>query len=124
MPIKLAMTAYLDNYEYLEAPIERLNATLMVDIEVDMREELRDMLKEKQSPAEIENFVDGILVKLSTAEQLLNNDPSLTVKIKQVPLLLTITPGFADIQGLSQGFGTYTEKEDKWAKLKIRQRLQ
>ena len=63
---KAAMTAYLDNYEYLEAPIEKLNATLMVDIEVDMREELRDMLKEKQSPAAIKSFVDGILVKLST----------------------------------------------------------
>ena len=75
---KAAMTAYLDNYEYLEAPIEKLNATLMVDIEVDMREELRDMLKEKQSPAEIESFVDGILVKLSMAEQLLDNDSSLT----------------------------------------------
>ena len=62
----------------LEAPIENLNATLMLDIEVDMREELRDKLKEKQSPAEIESFVDGILVKLSTAEQLLNNNPSLT----------------------------------------------
>ena len=75
---KAPTTAYLDNYEYLEAPIENLNATLMLDIEVDMREELRDKLKEKQSPAEIESFVDGILVKLSTAEQLLNNDPSLT----------------------------------------------
>src|SRR5918996_3559548 len=42
---KAAMTAYLDNYEYLEAPIEKLNATLMEDIEVDMREELRGMLK-------------------------------------------------------------------------------
>ena len=46
---KAAMTAYLDNYEYLEAPIEKLNSTLMTDIEVDMREELRDMLKGKQS---------------------------------------------------------------------------
>src|SRR5918996_1647160 len=52
---KAAMTAYLDNYEYLEAPIERLNATLMEDIEVDMREELRGMLKEEQPIAAIEN---------------------------------------------------------------------
>jgi high-affinity iron transporter len=106
---KAAMTAYLDNYEYLEAPIEKLNAPLMVDIEVNMREELRDKLKEKQSPAEIESFVDGILVKLSTAEQLLNNDPSLTIQ-NQTSAATTrqSTPGFANIQGLSQGFGTYT----------------
>ena len=108
---KAATTAYLDNYEYLEAPIENLNATLMLDIEVDMREELRDRLKEKQSPAEIESFVDGILVKLSTAEQLLNNDPSLTSQNQNQTSAATTRqspPGIANIQGLSQGFGTYT----------------
>jgi high-affinity iron transporter len=105
---KAAMTAYLDNYEYLEAPIEKLNSTLMVDIEVDMREELRDMLKDEQPVSTIENFVNSILVKLSTAEQLLISDLSLNqnqtaaVSSKQSPL------GFADIQELSQGFGTYT----------------
>jgi high-affinity iron transporter len=83
----------------------------MLDIEVDMREELRDKLKEKQSPAEIESFVDGILVKLSTAEQLLNNDPSLTSQSQNQTSAATTrqsTPGIANIQGLSQGFGTYT----------------
>ena len=104
---KAAMTAYLDNYEYLEAPIERLNATLMEDIEVDMREELRDMLKEEQPIAAIENFVDGILLKLSTAEQLLNSDPSIGQN-QTTATSAQSRPGFADIEGLSQGFGTYT----------------
>jgi high-affinity iron transporter len=105
---KAAMTAYLDNYEYLEAPIEKLNSTLMVDIEIDMREELRDMLKEEQPPTAIENFVNGILVKLTTAEQLLENDPSLTSQNQTGAATKGQPPGFADIQGLSQGFGTYT----------------
>ena len=105
---KAAMTAYLDNYEYLEAPIERLNATLMEDIEIDMREELRDMLKEEQPIAAIENFVDGILVKLSTAEQLLNSDASIAGQNQTTTALGQSRPGFADIEGLSQGFGTYT----------------
>ncbi len=104
---KAAMTAYLDNYEYLEAPIERLNATLMEDIEVDMREELRDMLKEEQPIAAIENFVDGILLKLSTAEQLLNSDPSVGQN-QTTATSAQSRPGFADVEGLSQGFGTYT----------------
>jgi high-affinity iron transporter len=104
---KAAMTAYLDNYEYLEAPIERLNATLMEEIEIDMREELRDMLKAKQSIAAIENFVDDILVKLSTAEQLLNSDASIAGQ-NQSATVDQSRPGFADIEGLSQGFGTYT----------------
>jgi high-affinity iron transporter len=103
---KAAMTAYLDNYEYLEAPIERLNATLMEDIEVDMREELRDMLKEEQPIAVIENLVDGILLKLSTAEQLLNSDPSVGQN-QTTATSAQSRPGFADIEGLSQGFGTY-----------------
>ena len=109
---KAAMTAYLDNYEYLEAPIEKINATLMEDIEVDMREELRDMLKEEQPPAAIKNFVDGILVKLSRAEELLDNDPSLAIQSQnQTTATTTIIqsrPRFADIEGLSQGFGIYT----------------
>ena len=104
---KAVMTAYLDNYEYLEAPIERLNATLMEDIEVDMREELRDMLKEEQPIAAIENFVDGIFLKLSTAEQLLNSDPSIGQN-QTTATSAQSRPGFADIEGLSQGFGTYT----------------
>ena len=104
---KAVMTAYLDNYEYLEAPIERLNATLMEDIEVDMREELRDMLKEEQPIAAIQNFVDGILLKLSTAEQLLNSDPSIGQN-QTTATSAQSRPGFADIEGLSQGFGTYT----------------
>jgi high-affinity iron transporter len=105
---KAAMTAYLDNYEYLEASIETLNATLMEDIEIDMREELRDMLKEEQPIAAIENFVDGILVKLSTAEQLLNSDASIAGQNQTTTTLGQSRPGFADIEGLSQGFGTYT----------------
>ena len=106
---KAAMTAYLDNYEYLEAPIERLNATLMEDIEVDMREELRNMLKEEQSPAAIQGFVDGILVKVSEAEQLLESESSLAGQNQTGASSMTQSrPGFADIEGLSQGFGTYT----------------
>ena len=104
---KAAITAYLDNYEYLEAPIEKLNSTLMVDIEIDMREELRDMLKEEQAPTAIDNFVNSILVKLTTAEQLLENDPSLTSQNQTGAATMGQPPGFADIQGLSQGFGTY-----------------
>jgi high-affinity iron transporter len=105
---KAAMTAYLDNYEYLEAPIERLNATLMEVIEIDMREELRDMLKEEQPIAAVESFVNGILVKLSTAEELLNNNASISSQNQVTSTTGQSRPGFADIEGLSQGFGTYT----------------
>src|SRR5918999_281699 len=73
---KNAITAYLDNYEYLEAPIEKHDPQLMVDIEIDMREELRQMLRERESPENLESFINGILEKIDIAEDLLKNDPS------------------------------------------------
>lgn len=96
-----AITAYLDNYEYLEAPIEKHDADLMLATEIEMREELREMIKDEESPAEIEEHVQGILVKLDQAEELLDNDPELQ---NAAP---AGQAGFADIEGLSQGFGSY-----------------
>jgi high-affinity iron transporter len=100
-----AIAAYLDNYEYLEAPIEKHDPELMVAIEIEMREELREMIKNEESPAAIEEHVNAILTKLDQAEEILANDPA------------TNSPGtrsgFADIEGLAEGFGTYTgERRD------------
>jgi high-affinity iron transporter len=101
---QLAISAYLDNYEYLETPIEKLDAELMVAIEIEMREELRELIKTEAPPEEIEAHVNGILEKLSTAEELLANDPQ-----SNTP---STSPGsqsgFADIEGLAAGFGTYS----------------
>jgi high-affinity iron transporter len=96
-----AITAYLDNYEYLETPIEKHDPELMLDIEIEMREELIAMIRNEEPPAAIEEHVNGILVKLDEAEELLANDPSFSQG--------SGTPaGFADIEGLAAGFGTYT----------------
>ncbi len=95
-----AISAYLDNYEFLEAPIEKHDSELMETIEIMMREDLRKMIKSNESPQEIEAFVNDILEKLDTAEGLLKNDPDYSGG--------SATSGqFADIEGLSQGFGTY-----------------
>lgn len=96
-----ATSAYLDNYEYLEAPIEKHDAPLKVAIEVEMRENLRQMIKAQDPPAEIESLVNGILAKLGDAEDLLKNDPDFNNQASQ-------SAGFADIEGLKAGFGTYT----------------
>jgi high-affinity iron transporter len=66
-----------------------------------MREELREMIRDEEPAAEIEEHVRGILVKLDQAEVLLDNDPELQ---NAAP---TGQTGFADIEGLSQGFGSY-----------------
>jgi high-affinity iron transporter len=96
-----AITAYLDNYEYLETPIEKHDPELMLAIEIEMREELREMIVDEQPPPAIEEHIDGILVKLDEAEELLANDPSFTDG-SGAPA------GFASIEGLAAGFGTYT----------------
>ena len=112
---KNAITAYLDNYEYLEAPIEKHDPQLMVDIEIDMREELRQMLRERESPENLESFINGILEKIDIAEDLLKNDPSFNqleqsddANSSATTSGATATTAFTDIRDLSKGFGVYT----------------
>ena len=52
--------AYLDNFEYLEADIEIVDVDLLHTMEVNMREELRTMVKEKRTPEEIAVFINDI----------------------------------------------------------------
>ena len=100
-----AVSAYLDNYEYLEAPIEKHDPELMVTIEEEMREELRRMIEARESAESIEAFVNGILVKLDRAEELLKNDASFN---QGSPTGSSSSTIFADIEGLRAGFGAYT----------------
>ena len=101
-----AITAYLDNYEYVEAPIEKHDSDLMITIEVEMREELRKMIKAQESPQDIEAFVNGIFAKLDTAEEIIDSDPSLAAGAPA-------QTGFANIEGLSQGFGAYRGEKNE-----------
>ncbi len=98
---ELAISAYLDNYEYLETPIELQDRDLMITIEVAMREELRAMIKAHEPASEIEAHVQDILVKLQAAEEMVAsaNPGQATV---------TASTGFSEIEGLKAGFGTYT----------------
>jgi high-affinity iron transporter len=106
---KNAIAAYLDNYEYLEAPIEKHDPQLMVDIEIDMREKLREMLRERESPENLESFINGILEKIGKAEELLKNDPSFNQLQESGNISATSrVTAFTDIQDLSKGFGAYT----------------
>jgi high-affinity iron transporter len=106
---KSAITAYLDNYEYLEAPIEKHDPQLMVQIEIELREKLRQMIKERESSENLESFINGILEKIGKAEELLKNDPTFNQIEENANTSATsrIT-AFADIQSLSKGFGKYT----------------
>lgn len=90
---ELVIAAYLDNFEYLEADIEIVDETLLHTMEINMREELRAMVKEKKSPEEIMAFInDPILKDLEKAEGLVSNlkraDPQLIQAASAQPKLL------------------------------------
>ncbi len=63
--------AYLDNYEYLEAPISKYDKDLMKQIEVMMREDLRNMIKTGAFASEVDAQISTILEKLDSAKSLI-----------------------------------------------------
>ena len=66
---EIAIEAYLENFEYLEPALEIVDAEFMYALEIDMREELRIMLKRELPPAEIREFVEeSILIDLEKGE--------------------------------------------------------
>lgn len=71
------IAAYLDNFEYLEADIGRIDETLLHKMELNMRENLRAMVKEKKSHDEIQAFIkDPILVDLDNTEKMISELPN------------------------------------------------
>ena len=71
---ELGIEAYLENFEYLEPDIEKVNAEHLYALELDMREELRKMIKFKESPTAIRSFLEGsILPDLAYAQTIVTN---------------------------------------------------
>ena len=69
---ELATTAYLDNFEHVEEELEKkaLHA-FMEDIEHKMREELRDLIKDKVQQSELDIHINATDAKLVEAINLL-----------------------------------------------------
>ncbi|MBI4131313.1 MAG: FTR1 family protein, partial [Nitrosarchaeum sp.] len=68
---EIAIEAYLENFEYLESDIEKVDETLLYSLEINMREKLRDMIVQKDNPSEIIKFIeDSILPDLAKAEDM------------------------------------------------------
>ena len=65
---ELVGTAYLDNYEFLEAPIGEVDNKLMKTIEDDMRENLRNMITSGSSYNDVESHILMINNDLKTAQ--------------------------------------------------------
>ena len=71
---ELAIRAYLDNFEYVEAPLEQKGQQkLKEEIEIMMRDDLRVLIKEKVSAQELNNHVNVTDGMLREAIDILNN---------------------------------------------------
>ena len=100
---KLAIEAYLDNYEYLEAVIEKEDPKLMGEIELLLRVDIRNLIKNNEDPQTIENLIDKTLSKLNIAKNLVNKNQSFDNKIKE-----DNNQNLSDINELTKGFGSYS----------------
>jgi high-affinity iron transporter len=109
---KYATAAYLDNFEYLEPPLEKVDPNLKSRLELMMREELRELIKNKQQSETIV-LLTSITNNLTKAANLLNvNYENLNVNENtdsSVPIMVnTQLNNLSDIKELSKGFGTYS----------------
>lgn len=109
---KYATTAYLDNFEYLEGPLEKVDPILMKNLELMMREQLRELLKNSQQSEAIV-LLNNITTNLSKAADLLNinyeNLETSDTAGYSVPLREnTQSNNLSDTTELSKGFGTYS----------------
>ena len=67
----LATTAYLDNFEFIEAPLAERDEALMQNTEVLLREQLRQLIQDHVPIEELQLHIDKIDSNLKNAEVLL-----------------------------------------------------
>ncbi|MGI0003436.1 MAG: iron permease, partial [Nitrosopumilaceae archaeon] len=84
---QLAIEAYLENFEYLESDIDVVDSSLLHKLEIAMREDLRDTIKQHATSDVIEQKIDAILADLDNAESLVSKLP----KANLAPSELTIS---------------------------------
>jgi hypothetical protein len=65
----LAIRAYLDNYEFIEDAIAEKDKALMQNIEVMLREQLRQIIQSKVAVEELQQHIDKINSNLDQAEK-------------------------------------------------------
>lgn len=73
---ELATVAYLENYEYIEAPLEKKNKALMEETEIMLREDLRTAIDDKVPLKEVQQLINNINSNLDQAKQLFNETSS------------------------------------------------
>ena len=73
---ELATVAYLENYEYIEAPLEEINEELMSETEIMLREDLSTAIEERAPVEQIQQLMNNINGNLDRAKQLFLETPA------------------------------------------------
>ncbi|HEX5458077.1 MAG TPA: FTR1 family protein [Candidatus Nitrosotalea sp.] len=73
---ELAITAYLDNFEFLEPDLRSVAPDFEHKLELNMREDLRSAISNHESPLVIKQQMAGILANLDKAEGLVSKLPA------------------------------------------------
>jgi hypothetical protein len=69
----LADVAYIDNFEFLEAPLAEEDEQLMEETEITLREELSGLIEGRAQPQQVQELINQINGSLDQAEELLTN---------------------------------------------------
>jgi hypothetical protein len=69
----LADVAYIDNFEFLEAPLAEEDEQLMEETEITLREELSGLIEGRAQPQQVQGLINQINGSLDQAEELLTN---------------------------------------------------
>jgi len=90
LALKLATTAYLDHYEFIESELEQYDEELIDDVEWAMREELRGMIKDEASTSEVSEKIDEIKEKLKGIAAIVPEFGIFTLMILSISILITL----------------------------------
>jgi plastocyanin len=76
----LVSSAYLDHFEFIEAPLEKHDKALKENTEIMLREQLRQAIKDKTSEQIMQQLINNINSNLDKAETLLSNESPIQTK--------------------------------------------
>ena len=90
--LSLATKAYLDNFEFLESPLIELgHEDLMEEVEIMLREELREMIRNQEPTSSVNSQVDSILEKMDTIATVVPEFGPIAIVILAVSIISIVT---------------------------------
>ncbi|MFB5608739.1 MAG: hypothetical protein ACE5Q5_00760 [Nitrosarchaeum sp.] len=97
---RLAMKAYIDNYEYLEDPVEERNEQLNDELEIMLREDLQALMRKNASIDQVNEKIDAILEKITVVEAIVPEFNSLVFLVLTTALIPIILLSKMKLDGI------------------------